>query len=122
MFRFIDEGLLKKLQSDKIDIGTKWRICHNELNYLVYLNQYKMKGRLNRLIDWFANNYYRPITIAYGKEFINQYDVVYSTRLHGGILSWLLGKKCFLIDNSNHKIAAFYATWGTYLGDKITMM
>lgn len=121
-FRIFEKGLIKSLMSEKIDIGNRWRMSHDELMYLIYLNKYKFKGELNRLIDWYANAYYRPITVTYGVDFINQYDVVYSTRLHGGLLSLILGKTCYLIDNSNHKISAFYDTWCDYLGDRVSLV
>lgn len=46
-----------------------------------------------------------------GIDFINQYDRVYSTRLHGIILSLLLGKEVFIYDNSYGKNSNFYHTW-----------
>ncbi|PIQ22765.1 MAG: polysaccharide pyruvyl transferase [Cytophagales bacterium CG18_big_fil_WC_8_21_14_2_50_42_9] len=60
-----------------------------------------------------------------GINFINQYDEVYTTRLHGYILSVLLDKKVYLIDNSYGKNSTFYNTWmhdfkNSYLLDKIT--
>ena len=121
-FRLFERRMFKSIVSDKIGVGTRWRICHDELTYLIYLNQYKLKGQLNRLIDWYANAYYRPITVAYGVDFINQYNVVYSTRLHGGLLSLILGKTCCFIDNSNHKISSFYDTWCDYLGDRVSVI
>lgn len=46
-----------------------------------------------------------------GKDFIRKYDVIYTTRLHGMILSILLDKQIFLIDNSYGKNFNFYHTW-----------
>lgn len=46
-----------------------------------------------------------------GIAFINQYDEVYTTRLHGFILSVLLGKTVYLIDNSYGKNSTFYNAW-----------
>lgn len=46
-----------------------------------------------------------------GIEFINKYDEVYTTRLHGFILSVLLDKTVYLIDNSYGKNSTFYNTW-----------
>lgn len=46
-----------------------------------------------------------------GIQFVNRYDVLYSTRLHGAILSILLGKRVYLLDNSYGKNASFYYTW-----------
>lgn len=121
-FRLFERGLIVALQSDKVDTGKRWRLCYDELRYLIYLNQFKLKGQLNRLIDWYANAYYRPATIAYGAVFINQYDCVYTTRLHGGILGLIMGKTCCMIDNTNHKISAFYDTWIDYFGDRVSVI
>ncbi len=122
IFCFLERRVIESLQSGNYDIGTKWRICYDEMNYLFYLNRFKLNGRLNRVIDWFANTCFRPITVSYGIDFINQYDVVYTTRLHGGILSMILGKTCYFVDNSNHKISSFYNTWSEYLGDDVFMV
>jgi exopolysaccharide biosynthesis predicted pyruvyltransferase EpsI len=46
-----------------------------------------------------------------GINFINNYDEIYTTRLHGYILSMLLDKKVNLIDNSYGKNSTFYNTW-----------
>lgn len=46
-----------------------------------------------------------------GINFINEYDEVYTTRLHGYILSVLLDKKVNLVDNSYGKNSTFYNTW-----------
>ncbi|UAY56404.1 polysaccharide pyruvyl transferase family protein [Arachidicoccus terrestris] len=46
-----------------------------------------------------------------GCQFINQYDAIYSTRLHGAILSILLGKTIYVIDNSYGKNSEFFNCW-----------
>jgi pyruvyl transferase EpsO len=54
-----------------------------------------------------------PLTSEYAIDFMSQYDEVYSTRLHGGILAMLLGKKVHMIDNTYGKISSLYNTWLT---------
>lgn len=49
--------------------------------------------------------------VKMGIRFIKRFDEVYSTRLHGFILSVLLNKKAHLIDNSYGKNSNFYETW-----------
>ena len=49
--------------------------------------------------------------INQGVEFISQYDLVVSTRLHGHILALLLGIPSIIIDNSYGKNSRFYNTW-----------
>lgn len=54
---------------------------------------------------------YKDKLILKGIKFINQYDTVYSTRLHGFILSVLLNKKVYVFDNSYGKNKNFFNTW-----------
>ncbi|REC49610.1 polysaccharide pyruvyl transferase family protein [Chryseobacterium pennipullorum] len=54
---------------------------------------------------------YKERRIKTGIKFINHYDVVYSTRLHGFILAVLLNKKVFIFDNSYGKNKNFFETW-----------
>jgi pyruvyl transferase EpsO len=44
-------------------------------------------------------------------NFIAPYKTVYSDRMHGAILAWLLKKETVLIDNSYHKSKSLYNTW-----------
>lgn len=55
-----------------------------------------------------------PYNVEEGIKFINRYETVYTTRLHGAILSLLLNKKVILYDNSYGKNSSFCLTW---LGD-----
>lgn len=52
-----------------------------------------------------------PYNVTTGIQFINRYDTIYTTRLHGAILSLLLNKKVILYDNSYGKNSSFYLTW-----------
>jgi len=93
------------------NVSERWHKVANELAYLSYLNKQKFPKKFNEIIDWFVQNYYQPLTIQYGIDFINQYDVIYATRLHAAVLGYLLGKEVHLIDNSYGKISAFFDTW-----------
>jgi exopolysaccharide biosynthesis predicted pyruvyltransferase EpsI len=42
---------------------------------------------------------------------LSKYDYVFTTRLHGAILSLLLHKKFTFFDNSYGKNKGFYDTW-----------
>ncbi len=46
-----------------------------------------------------------------GVEFISNFDLVVSTRLHGHILSLLMGVPTIMIDNNYGKNSRFYNTW-----------
>jgi exopolysaccharide biosynthesis predicted pyruvyltransferase EpsI len=65
-------------------------------------HRYGLKSRNN--LNYFVRE---------GVDFINQYDEIFSTRLHGAILSVLLNKKTHIIDNSYGKNKNFYNTWLT---------
>jgi len=54
---------------------------------------------------------YKDYNIRKGIEFINQYDVIYSTRLHGFILAVLLNKEVYIFDNSYGKNKNFFNAW-----------
>ena len=63
--------------------------------------------------DTYAINTYMPTRVKEGIRMISSYKLVYSNRLHGSILSILLGKEVTIIDNSYGKNAQFYDTWLT---------
>lgn len=102
---------LGKSSSQGKDVSEKWKRADNELAYLLYLNKHKFPKKLDVVIDCFVQNYYQPFTIQYGVDFINQYDVIYATRLHAAILGFLLGKEVHVIDNSYGKISSLFDTW-----------
>ena len=61
--------------------------------------------------DEYAINTYLPARIRIGVEFISQYNKIVSNRLHGAILSILLGKDVVIVDNSYGKNSQYYNTW-----------
>ena len=52
-----------------------------------------------------------PHFLRCGIKFVNQYDVIYSTRLHVAILGVLMGKQVYFFDNSYGKNSSLYNTW-----------
>ena len=74
---------------------------------------YRIKYRLPRYYDAYWNLVMRKYYIGIGVDFINRYETVFTTRLHGAILSLLLGKKIVLFDNSYGKNSSFFKTWLT---------
>lgn len=68
---------------------------------------------VNRLIDLMRAHFYRPQYIKDCVRFINQYDTIYSTRLHIAVASAMMGKQVYLLNNSYGKNFAFYDTWLT---------
>lgn len=61
--------------------------------------------------DLYATTSYMPNRVKEGVELISQYNKVFSNRLHGAILSVLLEKEVFIIDNSYGKNRHYYETW-----------
>lgn len=61
--------------------------------------------------DWMYYHYYRQMMTSRGVSFISSYKNVYTTRLHVMILSVILGKEVFIIDNTYGKLSSFYHTW-----------
>lgn len=77
---------------------------------------------LNKLATWripfsseiwnhYADTVYRKNLIDIGRDFINSYDPIISTRLHAIILALMCGKSVTAIDNSYGKISEFVKTW-----------
>jgi len=68
-----------------------------------------------RLSQWVSRLLWHYIIkrqiIKSGVSFLSPYRVIYATRLHAGILAYMLGKDVVLIDNPNHKLKNFYDTW-----------
>lgn len=81
-----------------------------------YSHSSKLKHLLGEMIlhkseEFFAYNFYRKNLTRRGVEFISRYCEVYTTRLHVMILSVLLEKKVYYIDNCYGKLSSFYDTW-----------
>lgn len=100
---FYEQGTLKRrLQAYIIKseiILSKWMINKPLLNYLVD-NKHGLKSKN-----------YKENLLKKGVKFINSYDTIYSTRLHGFILSVLLNKEVYIFDNSYGKNSNFFNTW-----------
>ena len=65
----------------------------------------------NRLWDNYFLYYFSKAMLKEGVRFVSPYHIVETMRLHGCILSILLGKDVILIDNSYGKNSNFYDTW-----------
>lgn len=108
---------------EKVDIQSDWPtfqkspIYCNYLKFLLAVNRKLLNGRgskpslLVKYINHFAMNRARKKLIDTGIQFINGFDEVYTTRLHGCILALLLDKKIVLLDNSYGKNRAYYDAW-----------
>ena len=65
----------------------------------------------SKRLDSFMERDVKPFLLDEAIRFINQYDVIYTTRLHGCILGVLLGKEIHLMDNSYGKNKRFFDEW-----------
>ena len=66
---------------------------------------------MSNLVNNYAFNSNREYLLEMGLIFISQYKEVYTTRLHAFILSFLLNKKVYLLDNKHRKLNNFCDTW-----------
>lgn len=53
----------------------------------------------------------RNVVVRDGVRFISKYNTVFTTRLHVMVLSFLLNKKVYILDNSYGKVSGCYKTW-----------
>ena len=65
----------------------------------------------NFFSDIMYKNYFRKYFIREGVRFLSVYSYIYTTRLHTGILSFLLGKEFSFFDNSYGKNKGIYSAW-----------
>lgn len=86
---------------------------------MVYIRQMRKSGVAGKMtasiLSWCVNKIFmhivRPQYIGRGARLISQYKNVYTTRLHGLILSHLLGKNIFIVSNNNGKLENYYNSW-----------
>lgn len=65
----------------------------------------------NKFKDIFWKFFLKKYYINKGECFLSEYYKVYSTRLHISILSILMGKEIYIIDNNYNKTKNFIDTW-----------
>lgn len=69
------------------------------------------QGMVRRASDYLFQRVVKDIILCSGLRFIAKYNRIYTTRLHCGILAYLMGKKVELFDNSYRKISGVYDLW-----------
>lgn len=93
-------------------IRKKWKDRENK--YATRLRYKLNAGRSEMDLNFGIRHRYQSYRqMRLGIDFLNQYDSIYSTRLHGAILGLLLDKQVYLIDNSYGKNSSFYTCWLT---------
>lgn len=88
-----------------------WKRRDRANRYLTRLRLLLMPARRVNLNFGVLNLFESREQLEKGCAFINHYDSIYSTRLHGAILSLLLGKPVYIIDNSYGKNSQFFDCW-----------
>lgn len=78
-----------------------FRILVSKSRYLPWMK----KRILNFWLLQLDSNYYRAV------EYVDNFDVVHTDRLHGYILAFLLGKDVVLYDNNYKKIERYKSAW-----------
>lgn len=102
---------------EKLDLDIRdWPTMENKLSTMDKLKSItrKISKKIPAcfdIYDWFCQNIYRQYMVACGVKFLSAYSEIYTTRLHGAILSTLLNIKTTFIDNSYGKNRTFYDTW-----------
>lgn len=98
-----------------IDRKDKERISNIDFSYNDKSDWQQMNKRPSyanektRCADWESNVKDRLIIETI--EWVKKYEKIYSNRMHGAILAWLLGKETYLINNSYGKSKSLYETW-----------
>lgn len=92
-----------------------WPTIEKKIWHQRLLNGLLKLDRRFPFFGYFADRWallvFRRRLIQIGVRFASRYHVIYTTRLHMLILSVLLEKKCFVIDNLYGKNSSFYQTW-----------
>lgn len=110
IYRLCSIKFLKAIENKSCPIDERWLNVLAELWYIEYLAKTKTTNFI-MMLDWFAYKFFMPIQVQYAAQYINQYKRVITTRLHGGILAFLLQKEVDFIDNSYGKISAIVDLW-----------
>lgn len=114
------ETLTGRVANDGGDISD-WPTFEHSIHKTTFLN--KILKRIsdahipyvskcgNQFWDYYFVHCFAEMMFKEGVRFISSYRQIETTRLHGCILSILLGKEITLIDNSYGKNSNFYNTW-----------
>lgn len=124
---FVVRNDIEKSESDfkslvpKDVVHRDWPTLEKKPTYIVvYVFFQRVLNRVDMLFsthlcknvaDFCFKKLFKKRIITTGINFINQYDEVYSTRLHAAILAVLLDKTVVAFDNSYGKINGVYNLW-----------
>lgn len=117
---------VKKYCFNKVDDIKDWPTYTSSSTTLNTINNYieAFESKISNNLKFFPGIYYIMDTafgfksknniskyLNVGTEFINNYNQIATTRLHGAIMCILLNKKVYILDNSYGKNSSFYETW-----------
>lgn len=89
-----------------------WPVMENGGVHGLMLNILKrFAGNFPFFVDKYAEIFYKKRIMSSGIEFLRNAQHIYTTRLHGAILSLILGKNVTVFDNSYGKNSDFFYTW-----------
>lgn len=95
-----------------MDVNTQPKLLKLNNAIIDLLSKLHVPGRLiGFYLDMMYKHLLKDIILESGINFISSYRTVYSTRLHIAILSVLLEKEVYLIDNSYGKCSGVYTCW-----------
>ena len=97
------------LESRLYDVSD-WPLYEGKDDRLVHLLDLIHK-KLFVEADQYAITCYMPNRVRDGVELISKYKRIISNRLHGAILSILMDKEVYIIDNSYGKNQQYFETW-----------
>lgn len=114
------ESLTGRMPSENGDISD-WPTFEHSFHRTTFLNKVLKRfsdahipfvsTSCNHFWNYYFTHCFAEMMFKEGVRFISPYKKVETTRLHGCILSLLLGKEITLVDNSYGKNRNFYDTW-----------
>jgi pyruvyl transferase EpsO len=108
-------GVLQPLMNGSVEVhdwpDMEHRPYYMRLFSLLNRACHRMGNKCVPLADDYANRIIRPMLVKSGVRFLQQYDTIYTTRLHVAILSTLLHRPFTLLDNNYGKNSSLYQTW-----------
>ena len=85
---------------------------HKLLSRLLYLDNRFHSTFFRKMANQIFSLYIKKQVIKGGINLLEPYDTIYTSRLHGGILGYLLGKKVYFIKNEFYgKLEGVYDLW-----------
>ncbi|MDM1066144.1 polysaccharide pyruvyl transferase family protein [Myroides odoratimimus] len=121
----VKEDISNVVKEDEFDISD-WPTYNYRNSFLNKINNYYevLEGKICNYLKYlpggtklfdsaygFKKKGSMELHISEGIKFLNVYDKVYTTRLHGLILCVLLNKEIVIVDNAHKKCLRFYSCW-----------